>query len=129
MALFAVLSLTAVSCQKENIVNPLNPAVSDAEAIYTVCYTVDGVTTQVTLIGDAAWDDFLDWLFALAEQGHRVSFSHAGWVQGLTKEKVIYTTPDHDDAQAWALQKVKEGYHVTIEYDEANQQYTCIAIK
>ena len=57
VALLAVLSLAAVSCQKETVVDPVNT--TDPVTMRMVTYCVDGVTTQVTLLGDEAWSDYM----------------------------------------------------------------------
>lgn len=129
VTLFSLLSLTAVSCQKENIAETLNPVASKAVATYTVCYTIDGVSTQVTLVGETAWNDFLGLLFAFAEEGHSVSFLRTDRVFSQSKETVTYTTKDKDKALAWADDMSNAGYQVSIEFDEDTQEYTCIAIK
>ena len=48
VALFAVLATMAVSCQKENLVEP-QTTVSEIGTVRTVSYAVDGVAHQVTL--------------------------------------------------------------------------------
>ncbi len=129
VAFLSIMGLTAVSCQKENLVENLNPVASQTEATYTVCYTVDGTTTQVTLVGEAAWNNFLNWLFALAEEGHSVTFFQANSIISHSKEKVTYTTPDKDKAIAWSNNMINNGYQVTIVFDENTQEYICIAEK
>lgn len=129
VALLAVLGLTAVSCQKENLVDTLYPETSYAKTSYTVSYTVDGVTTQVTLVGETAWSSFLDWLFALAEEGHSVSFFIDGQEQSLSREVVTYSTQDYDDAKEWADSMAKKGYVVSIDFDKSTLTYICTAVK
>ena len=58
VALFAVLSTLAVSCQKENILNEPT-TIEQNSSIYMVRYSIDGVMHQLTLSGDDAWHDFL----------------------------------------------------------------------
>lgn len=130
IALFAVLGTLAVSCQKENILGQ-NAVVAENGTMYTVSYTVDGVTHKITLVGEDAWHDFLHHMIALAEEGHRVSFRNeeAASNAAPTKETVTYTTTNHDDAYKWAEKKINEGYSVTIEYDDRTGIYTCTAIK
>ena len=57
IALLAVLGTLAVSCQKENITESTTFIAEDS-AIYRISYSVDGVTYQLTLIGDEALQDF-----------------------------------------------------------------------
>ena len=130
IALFAVLGTLAVSCQKENIIDETN-IVAENDTVYKVSYTVDGVTHQLTLVGDEAWHDFLNRMVALAEEGHEVSFRNeeASLRAVSTKEKVTYTTTNQDEALAWSEMMIKDGYTVTISYDKASGIYTCIAIK
>ena len=130
IALFAVLGTLAVSCQKENIFDETN-IVAENGSVYKVSYTVDGATHQITLVGDEAWHDFLNRMFALAEEGHEVTFRNEEAASRVvsTKETITYTTPDHDDAYSWASKMVDDGYTVTIIFDEENKVYNCYAIK
>jgi len=130
IALFAVLGTMAVSCQKENLVNE-NFVVAENVTVYTVSYTVDGVTHQLTLIGEEAWQDFLHHMLALAEEGHQVTFRNEEAASRAvpTKETVTYTTTNQDDAFYWSEKMVNEGYVVTIKFDKESGVYTCIAIK
>ena len=127
VALLSVMSLTAVSCQKETLITP--QGIFENVSTYTLCYTIDGETSQITLVGEVAWNEFVERLIALAEEGHSVSFRQNNQTRSMSKEKVIYTTHDHDDAVAWAVGMAKQGYEVTIDFDEATHTYTCIAIK
>ena len=130
IALFAVLGSLAVSCQKENIIDETN-IVAENGSVYKVSYTVDGVTHQLTLVGDEAWHDFLNRMVALAEEGHEVTFRNEEAASRIvsTKETVTYTTPNHDDAINWAAKMADDGYTVTIIFDEENKVYNCYAIK
>ena len=130
IALFAVLGTLAVSCQKENIIDETS-IVAENNKVYTVCYTVDGVTHHLTLIGDDVWHDFMNRMFALAEEGHEVSFRNEETASRVvsTKDVVTYSTKDRDKAFAWADAMVEEGYTVTVRFDENTGIYTCYAIK
>jgi hypothetical protein len=130
IALFAVLGTLAVSCQKENIIDETN-IVAENGSVYKVSYTVDGVTHQLTLVGDEAWHDFLNRMVALAEEGHEVTFRNEEAASRIvsTKETVTYTTPNHDDAINWVAKMADDGYTVTIIFDEENKVYNCYAIK
>jgi len=130
IALFAVLGTLAVSCQKENIIDETN-IVAENDSVYKVSYTIDGATYQITLVGDEAWHDFLNRMFALAEEGHVVTFCDEDAASRIisTKETVTYTTPDHDEAYAWAESMGKSGYTVTVTFDKEKKTYTCYAIK
>lgn len=70
IALFAVLGTLAVSCQKENIIDETSIVVENGK-VYTVSYTVNGVTHQLTLVGEDSWHDFLNRMFAWASPRHR----------------------------------------------------------
>ena len=126
----ALMGMTAVSCQKEDITNPTG-AVTEIGVYRTVSYTIDGKHYQINLVGDAAWHDFLDRMFALAEEGHQVSFHKNTRTNNIsaTKEKVIFTTTNKNEAYDWANNMSEMGYEVTIIYDKATGTYTCIAIK
>lgn len=76
VALLAVLTSLAVSCQKEEAdITSATPSavIIDNAALRTVVYTIDGVSYRLTLLGDEAWHDFLSRMFALAEEGHTVT--------------------------------------------------------
>ena len=94
-----------------------------------MCYNIDGVTYQASFDNEESWKDFLHWLFALAEEGHRVSFRNANQERGITKETVTHVTFDHDEALAWADNMRKRGYEVTVTFDENTKEYTCVAIR
>ncbi len=130
ISLFAVLGTLAVGCQKENIIDETT-IVAENGKVYTVIYTVDGVTHQLTLVGDDAWHDFLNRMFALAEEGHVVSFRNEEASSRVvpSKDVVIFSTKDHDKAYAWADAMSEEGYTVTISYDRETGVYTCEAVK
>ena len=123
-----MLSLAAVSCQKETTVDPVST--TDPITMRMVTYCVDGVTTQVTLLGDEAWNDFLNWMFALAEEGHRVSFRQGNAEErNASKETVTFTTNNLDEAKHWSSEMAFQGYSVSISYDDKTGIYTCIATK
>ena len=130
IALFAVLGTLAVSCQKENIIDD-TCVVAENGTVFTVSYSVDGATHHITLIGEDAWHDFLNRMFALAEEGHVVSFRNEEASSRVvpSKDVVIFSTKDHDKAYAWADAMSEEGYTVTISYDRETGIYTCEAVK
>lgn len=130
IALFAVLGTLAISCQKENIIDE-TPVVAENVTVYTVSYAVDGVTHQLTLVGDEAWRDFLNRMMALAEEGHEVTFRNEEAASRVvsTKEVVTFTTTNHDEAYTWAEKMFNDGYAVTIYYDKEKKVYNCYAIK
>ena len=128
VALFAVLVTIAVSCQKENLVEPQS-TVEVIGTVRTVSYTIDGVTNQIILQNDAEWDAFVDSMLSLSAQGHDVRFvNESASVQELpTNDVQTITTPDQEKAKAWSKEKADQGYTVSTTY--ANGQYTVIAIK
>lgn len=127
VALFAVLATMAVSCQKENLVEPQS-AVAEIGTVRTVSYAVDGVAHQVILHGDAEWDAFVDSMMSLSEQGYdvRIINESAASQSPATKDVQTITTTDRNEAKAWAKQKSDEGYAVAIHHD--NGVYTCVAV-
>ena len=134
VALLAVLTSLAVSCQKEEAdITSATPStvIAENDTLRTVVYTIDGVSYRLTLVGDQAWHDFLSRMFALAEEGHSVTFFNEEAASRVLPSKVVEThsTSDKDDAYQWSEQKVKEGYTVTIVFDEETGIYTCYAFK
>lgn len=130
IALVAVLASMAVSCQKENIIN--QPTIgSESCTTYTVQYSIDGVSRTITLIGEDTWHDFLNHMFALAEEGRVVSFRKVESTSNTAaaKETVTHTTDSKDEAYAWADKMYLAGYYVTVQYDKEKCVYTCYAIK
>ena len=82
VALLAVLTSLAVSCQKEEAdITSATPStvIAENDTHRTVVYTIDGVSYRLTLLGDEAWHDFLSRMFALAEEGHSVTSSPPRW--------------------------------------------------
>ena len=129
MALLAVLSVAAVSCQKENLV-PSTPAevITDNQAVYIYQYEVNGIRSRITLRGEAERADFINRMLALAQEGNTVSFfDETQYTQNFTKEDVTYTTKDKEDALNWASNMLDLGYAVTIEYDKNKGIYNCTA--
>ena len=126
VALFAVLATMAVSCQKENLVESPS-AVAEVGTVRTVSYAVDGVAHQITLYGDDEWDNFLESMMTLSEEGHSVSITNTSVsVRPLaTKDTQVYTTTDRNDAKAWTKEKGDEGYTVEMSYN--NGLYVCVA--
>lgn len=130
VALMMVLSMAAVSCQKETLVEP-EATCMQVSTMRTIVYTIDGVGYQATLHNDAEWDAFITWMLALAREGREVTFYNPDAMDNTvcTKEVVTYTTSDPDDANAWAKQMADNGYQVKITYDNDHNVYVCIAVK
>jgi hypothetical protein len=134
VALLAVLTSLAVSCQKEEAdITSATPStvIAENDTHRTVVYSIDGVSYRLTLVGDQAWHDFLSRMFALAEEGHTVTFFNEEAASRCLPSKVVEThsTSNKEDAYQWSEQKVKEGYTVTIVFDEETGIYTCYAFK
>ena len=129
VALLAVLSLAAVSCEKETFIDPV-VVTGEESVIKTVVYTIDGETRLMTFLDESSWNAFLDWLFTLAEEGHTVSFRLGNAMQrSAAKETVTFTTTNKEEAYGWANDMALNGYQVTVQYDEESGKYTCTAIK
>ena len=130
ISLFPMLGTIATSCQKENEFDKTTIEVG-RNTIYRVCYSIDGKIYQLTLIGDDAWHDFLNRMFALAEEGHTVTFNNENVTSQTVsaKDVVTYTTTNKDEALSWAERMGNDGYVVTIKYDKGTGVYTCIAEK
>lgn len=102
-----------------------------AEALYVVNYAVNGTPYTVNLYSENEMDALFLQLTALARQGNIVVVfeenAHARTISG--KEVLTYTTTSETDATNWAKEKTKEGYEVTIVYNDRTGIYTCTAVK
>jgi len=129
IALLAVIGTVATGCQKETFTNPQS-SIADNCTIYTVQYTVDGVSHTSTLYGEDEYNAFILQLVMMAREGHEVCFSNNNIViSSLSKEKLYFSTRDADEATKWAVEKANEGYTVHVDYDEGTGMYNCVAIK
>jgi hypothetical protein len=129
ITLFALLSMMAVSCQKENFTD-VEPATAGETAAYSLCYKVDGVTYHATFQTKAERLAFIRQLVALTREGHRVVIGNSNTTSiNSTKEKVTFTTSSLDEATAWASEMEEQGYEVEFYYDKEKGVYVCIAIK
>lgn len=130
IALFVVLGGLTVSCQKENLIDETT-VIAESATRHVVSYTVDGETYHLTLVGEDAWQDFLNYVFDLAEGGHEVSFRSEEAAQNIVsaKETVTHTTTKRDEAYSWAKNMEHNGYAVNVYYDKETKTYTCTAIK
>ena len=128
VALLVVLSMAAVSCQKENDVLPTVGSEQTTGTIQVV-YSINGEVFQTTL-SESEWNAFVERMLALAREGYEVSFSkNRSSLTSQSKEKVIFVTKKEQEAQEWASTMTNEGYTVSISYDENTGEYTCVAIK
>ena len=130
MALFAMISLTTVSCQKENLVEPSAPCVENS-ATRTIRYTVNGAVYRQVIHSDEDLDALMLSLFALAREGYtiRIMEESSSFNEISPKETVTYTTEDKEDAKKWAHKKTLEGYLVTITFNQETGVYTCTAVR
>ena len=130
MALLAVLSVAAISCQKETMVEPQNVVAEDV-TVYTVSYTINGITHTERLNTSAEYDALLLQLFALAREGYEVEIvgGDAARNEAMAKEVITFKTKKEEEATAWTKQKVDEGYTVQVTFNQATGEYTCIAYR
>ncbi len=127
MAVLVLLGLAAVGCTKENVVNDTYVV---ATVTQSATYTVDGIQYYANPQNDDEWSDFLDRMFALAEEGHTVQFWRSAVQNGnATKDVLTYITTDLGLAKKWAKQKKEEGYVVSIHYNQETGEYHCIAVR
>ena len=131
VALLAVLSVAAVSCQKENVdLTTTADIVADNQAVYIYQYEVNGIRSRITLRGEAERADFINRMLALAKEGYTVRFfNEARFVQLQTKEVETYSTKDKDKAYKWVSDMSEAGYEVSVTYDEKTGYYNCTATK
>lgn len=130
VALLVVLTGMAVSCQKENLVEP-QTSIAEKGTVYTVQYAVDGVLHSATIHNDAEEQALMQYLLSLSREGYTVVFydedaySHSVG----TKDTQVHTTTSEANAGSWSLQKIHDGYQVSVTYNSATGEYVCIATK
>lgn len=126
----SMLGLLAASCQKEQLPDPQSSIVAP-DAVYQVSYLVNGVHYSIMLHGDDEMDLLLRQLNALARQGHRVEIvgNNTSTSTVAAKDVITFTTNSEEEILEWEKARIKEGYHVTIEYDPKTGIYTGTAIK
>ena len=132
VALFTVLATMAVSCQKDDVTTSTpESSVSETSTVYTVQYAVDGVLHSATIHNETEENAIMEYLMALAREGRNVSIqdNNARLQHVATKETQVHTTTSEANASSWSLQKIHDGYNVTIVYNPNNGEYTCIAIR
>ena len=129
-ALLAVLSGVAVSCQKETVENP-QAGLSEIVTVRTVSYAVNGVAHTIAIRNDDEWHAFMLRMMALAEEGNavRIFGEKAASQLYAAKERLEYKTKDKKALDAWVLERVLEGYDVTVTYNSQTGEYTAIAIR
>ena len=127
-----MLSLAAVGCQKENDKDLANEAtVLETSTVYRVYYSVDGVEHQITLHGEAEYQTFIHEMTELAKQGRRVVVrdENRSTQSAATKEVLQFSTNSQEEAEKWINLRVKEGYSVSMTYDDKTGTYNCVAWK
>lgn len=128
VALLAVLSTMAVSCQKENIMD--NAIETVDSKVYTMQYAINGVTHSVIIHNEAEEQALMQYLLALAREGYETSiYNESTYSPSTSKETITYITKSEDDAVAWGLKKAKEGYKVDTTYNPKTGEYICIATR
>lgn len=132
VALFGVLATMAVSCQKEDIADmaPVSP-VSKASTVYTVQYVVDDMPHSTTIHNKSEEQVLMEYLMTRAREGEKINIQNndARSQHVTTKATKVYITTSEANASSWLLQKIHEGYNVTIVYNSDNGEYTCIAVR
>ena len=131
IALLTVLTVAAAGCQKETIAVEPQTGVETSDTVYTVRYSVNGVTHTETIIGEQAWAEFLQRMLALAEEGYKVTVSrNTETIQySMAKDVVTFKTKKKAEAYAWVDAMTENGYDVTVTYNPQTGEYTCVAIK
>ena len=128
--LLAMLSLTTVSCQKENLTEPTASVVENS-ATRTIRYTVDGTAYRQVIHSDEDLDALMLTLFALAREGYTVRMmdDNTTICETSAKEVLTFTTTKEEEAIKWTKEKIHEGYAVTTIFNDETGEYTCIAVK
>ena len=132
VAMFAMLGMLTVGCQKENVNdNMYVTANTEVGTMYMVQYAIDGVQYHAIHHSKAEHSAFIYYLLDLVEHGHEVIFCEENKQNSsvVTKDVVHYTTSSKTDAFEWASQKEDEGYKVQITYDPDNMIFHCVAWK
>jgi len=125
MALIAVLGLGAASCTKETE----SDNIVIVTTTQTATYVVDGRQYYANPQSEEEWSEFLDRMFALAEEGHSVQFWRNDVRVESSKETLTYNTSNLEDAQKWCKEKKDAGYTVSLTYNQETHEYNCIAVK
>ena len=129
ITLFALLSMMAVSCQKENFTELVPMDASDVTN-FSLSYTIDGASHHTVFHSNAERLAFIRRLVALAGEGYNISIADGNTtITRTSKEKVTFTTTSPDEAASWADKMIQQGYEVEIIFDEETGTYTCIAVK
>ncbi len=130
VALMTVLVMMTVGCQKEKF-KETETTVKQNSELRIVDYTIDKTVYHTILYTEAQWEEFLNNMITLSEQGHEVCFVKNSVVtmDSAAKDYLTTTATTRQEAKAWAEMKVNEGYTVAISYNSNTGKYTCIAYK
>ncbi|MBR0170205.1 MAG: hypothetical protein IJQ14_05115 [Bacteroidales bacterium] len=121
--LLTALTAATVSCLRDEPMPVPDPTT-------TVSYLVDGQEYILMMSGPNSFDNLLDSLFNLAEQGSTVILNNRMYAtgNGSPSEPEVYVTPNRDSAYAWCKERYEAGLTVYISYDETTRNYNCIAM-
>lgn len=130
VALMTVLVMMTTGCQKEKF-KEAETTVKQNSELRMVDYTIDKTVYHTILYTEAQWEEFLDNMIILSEQGHEVCFVNKSTVSmdSATKDLLTITATTRQEAKEWAERKANEGYIVAINYNSETGKYTCIAYK
>ena len=122
--------MAAVGCQKENANNFASEIpVSEAIAVHTMHYSINGLLHQITLHGESERRAFIYWMLDLAKLGFEVKFSEDSSREqsSVSKGYETFSTDDREAAYHWADKMALEGYTVVVTYDSGTGMYNCEA--
>ena len=121
--LLTALAAATVSCLRDEPMPVPNPTT-------TVSYLVDGQEYTLMMSGPNSFDNLLDSLFTLAEQGSTIILNNRMYAtgSGSPSEPEVYVTPNRDSAYAWCKERYEAGLTVYINFDETTQNYNCVAM-
>jgi hypothetical protein len=130
IALLVVLAGMAVSCQKENLVEP-QTSIAENGTMYTVKYAVNGVTYSAAIHNDAEEQALMQYLLSLSRDGNTVVFFDEGAYSQSTgaKDTQVHTTTSEANAGSWSVKQIHDGYQVSVTYNSSTGEYVCIATK
>ena len=125
IAALLLIGSLSTSCQKESS----TPA-SRADQPYAIAYSSQGDPSRCYLQSNEDLRDFLLRMAALAEEGYSVClFSPYSPSSAAAKATLTFSTSNKEEAVAWCLEKMLQGYTVTMEYNEQTHLYNCTATK
>lgn len=121
------LGISAISCTKDTILDGIPTQVET----FMVTYKVDGETFHKTIHNKNEWSALLDTFFAMAREGHRITFTkgHQLTWPDASKEMKTFSSENKQEALAWCDKMTDDGWIVTMELDEDSGKYICTAIR